>query len=168
MYFTNDIECDKLISETGKTREGLHRKWRRALWKRIIVNYGCYLSQCLCSVHAHSEGDLSLYPWWRKNLWKSCSWLEEDEMLDVTAITQSAPVTSGECFGDHRISDRRGNRFTDSYSWYNSSADDHYFHHLTVLWTVPYKSVYQYSAAGDAGRCGHAYLWVVLTLLEMW
>ena len=66
----------------------------------------------------------------KKKFVEELQWLEEDEMLDVTVSARSA---SGECFGDHRISDRRGNRFTDGYSWYNSSADDHYFHHLTVL-----------------------------------
>lgn len=70
----------------------------------------------------------------KKKFVEELQWLEEDEMLDVTAITQSAPgPLPVNASGDHRISDRRGNRFTDGYSWYNSSADDHYFHHLTVL-----------------------------------
>ena len=44
----------------------------------------------------------------KKKFVEELQWLEEDEMLDVTAIiTVSARSASGECFGDHRISDRR-------------------------------------------------------------
>ena len=67
----------------------------------------------------------------KKRYVEELGWLEEDEMLDVTAITQSAPGplpvnASGSSYGWNY-------RRTDSNSWNHSAADGYYLSHLCIL-----------------------------------
>ena len=56
-----------------------------------------------------------------KKFVEELQWLDESEMLDITAITSPHRVPPGQCFCYYRIQNGRHPRFADSHPRYNNS-----------------------------------------------
>ena len=69
----------------------------------------------------------------KKKFVEELGWLDEAEMLDITAITDR-------CFGCS--------------SWNNYSADGNYFPDLCILHRISHQCLHCFGPSGDAGRCG--------------
>lgn len=83
MYFTHNNFCDKFLEEKGFETEVMMKKDNSKLWtlfKSMFV-----LSACTFG------GGFVIVSLMKRKFVEELKWLEEDEMLDVTAITQSAP-----------------------------------------------------------------------------
>lgn len=83
MYFTHNNFCDKFLEEKGFETEVMMKKDKSKLWtlfKSMFV-----LSACTFG------GGFVIVSLMKRKFVEELKWLEEDEMLDVTAITQSAP-----------------------------------------------------------------------------
>lgn len=85
MYFTNNTFHDKFFPDKWNilTMEGIMKKDKSKLWtlfKSMFV-----LSACTFG------GGFVIVSLMKKKFVEELGWLDEDEMLDVTAITQSSP-----------------------------------------------------------------------------
>ena len=83
MYFTHNNFCDKFLEEKGFETEVMMKKDNSKLWNLFKSMF--VLSACTFG------GGFVIVSLMKRKFVEELKWLEEDEMLDVTAITQSAP-----------------------------------------------------------------------------
>ena len=94
----------------------------------------------------------------KKKFVEELKWLDESEMLDITAIAQSSQSDSDQRFGHPRLPDVRYPRFSDCDSGHRPSSNDYHFGHLLFLCTIPQQPDHRDCAAGYACRCCGSHL----------
>ena len=100
-------------------------------------------------------GGFVIIPLMRERFVKELRWIEEEEMLDLTAIAQSSPgsiaINASILVGYH-VAGIPGALITVVGG--SLAAAYHHFHYLRVLSGVPIQQVCEYGDGRYAGRCG--------------
>jgi chromate transporter len=127
----------------------LHKK--NKYWQLFLSTFK--LSACTFG------GGFVIIPLMRERFVKELHWIEEEEMLDLTAIAQSSPgsiaINASILVGYH-VAGIPGALIT--VVGRSIAAADHYFHHLRILSGVPLQQIHEHGNGRYAGRCGGGHL----------
>ena len=100
-------------------------------------------------------GGFVIIPLMRERFVKELHWIEEEEMLDLTAIAQSSPgsiaINASILVGYHVAG-------IDYRSWFSTAAADYHFHHFCFLPSISLQQVCEHGYGRYAGRCGGSHL----------
>ena len=98
-------------------------------------------------------GGFVIIPLMRERFVKELHWIEEEEMLDLTAIAQSSPgsiaINASILVGYH-VAGIPGALIT--------VVGDYYFHHFCFLPSISLQQVCEHGYGRYAGRCGGGHL----------
>lgn len=108
-------------------------------------------------------GGFVIIPLMRKKFVEDLHWLEEQEMLDLAAIAQSAPRRYCRQFGNiARLQDNGNIGCVSRHSRHDNSAHGHNFRNILFLQRISHKRGCKRSSFGNAGgscggymRCSH-------------